>query len=685
VIGQEAPLELWQRVSGASEDRLIEAVEQGMEAHLLAEGNAHAVRFSHALVREALYGEVVAARRRAWHRTVGEALAENPSSDPDAVAHHFAEAGDWRADDWLLRAGERAQRAYAWATAAARFQAVLARLTERDAPATERAVLLWRTAYLHRYVDPQEALRLIGEAYSLAIEAKEPGLAAACRSVSGLLRCLRGDVRGGVATMAQGVADFRALSDADRTRAWAFVGTAPNPPEGTLVLWLVHVGRLDEAIALGERAIAHAPAPVLRVGQGGSSFADGFRGLAMAYALRGQPEAARRAFDQARAIYLAIEHHTQLARVSRAELEWIQLPYFPEQREERALLAEEAEAAARRASGAVPAQQVPRLTALPLLVLRGDWVDAPAVAAAVYDVPNWDERLFGAPWLALLARDQGDPDLARQVVADVLPGGPDTEPGSTYFWAGVRLQRLAAELSLADGDRPVARAWLEAHDRWLEWSGAVLGRAEGELAWAAYHHACGNRSLARQRAEQGMVLASAPRQPLALIAVRRFLGRLDTEDRRFSDAETHLQDSRSLADACAAPFERALTLLELAGLRAAEGRPADARVLLTEARSICEPLQARPALARAAALEATLTETATTKPASRPAGLTAREAEVLRLVAQGRTNREIAEELFLSVATVERHITNIYGKIDARGRADATAYAFTHGLAGEPG
>lgn len=64
-----------------------------------------------------------------------------------------------------------------------------------------------------------------------------------------------------------------------------------------------------------------------------------------------------------------------------------------------------------------------------------------------------------------------------------------------------------------------------------------------------------------------------------------------------------------------------------------------------------------------------------------PGGLTRREVEVLRLIAGGKTNNEIAEELFLSVRTVERHIGNIYGKINARGRADATAYALTHHLA----
>ncbi len=61
-------------------------------------------------------------------------------------------------------------------------------------------------------------------------------------------------------------------------------------------------------------------------------------------------------------------------------------------------------------------------------------------------------------------------------------------------------------------------------------------------------------------------------------------------------------------------------------------------------------------------------------------GLTERQIEVLRLVAGGSTNNEIADDLVLSVRTVERHIGNIYGKIGARGRADAAAYTLTHGL-----
>jgi pimeloyl-ACP methyl ester carboxylesterase/DNA-binding CsgD family transcriptional regulator len=62
-------------------------------------------------------------------------------------------------------------------------------------------------------------------------------------------------------------------------------------------------------------------------------------------------------------------------------------------------------------------------------------------------------------------------------------------------------------------------------------------------------------------------------------------------------------------------------------------------------------------------------------------GLTAREVEVLRLVAAGESNAEIGRRLGVTVNTVERHLVNVYRKIDARGRADATAYAVRNGLA----
>ena len=61
--------------------------------------------------------------------------------------------------------------------------------------------------------------------------------------------------------------------------------------------------------------------------------------------------------------------------------------------------------------------------------------------------------------------------------------------------------------------------------------------------------------------------------------------------------------------------------------------------------------------------------------------LTKRELQVLRLLAAGSTNKEIASALGVALSTLERHVANLYTKIDARGRADAIAYALRHGVA----
>jgi DNA-binding NarL/FixJ family response regulator len=92
---------------------------------------------------------------------------------------------------------------------------------------------------------------------------------------------------------------------------------------------------------------------------------------------------------------------------------------------------------------------------------------------------------------------------------------------------------------------------------------------------------------------------------------------------------------------------------------------------LEAARAAYERLGAVPDVARVDALLAR-------RPAGGPHGLTAREVEVLRLVAAGKSNKEVADALALSVKTVERHVGNILTKLDVSSRAAATAWAYEH-------
>jgi DNA-binding CsgD family transcriptional regulator len=240
------------------------------------------------------------------------------------------------------------------------------------------------------------------------------------------------------------------------------------------------------------------------------------------------------------------------------------------------------------------------------------------------------------------------------------------------------LLQLAAVLACDAGDLTEAYAWLEAHDRWLAGSGSVLWRAEGETLWARYYRQAGDPDQAHLYAERALTHATEPRQPLALLAAHRLMGKLDTDARRYDEAERHLATSLALAEACEAPYERALTLIALAELHAARHTPDDAREYLNAARAICEPLTAKLALARIAALHAQLDATPTAP--AYPAGLSAREVEVLRLVAQGLTDAEVAERLFLSPRTIGQHLRSIYNKLGVSSRAAATRFAVEHGL-----
>lgn len=122
-----------------------------------------------------------------------------------------------------------------------------------------------------------------------------------------------------------------------------------------------------------------------------------------------------------------------------------------------------------------------------------------------------------------------------------------------------------------------------------------------------------------------------------------------------------------------APYEAARTRVLLARACRAVGDDDGAEMELDAARSAFVGLGAMPDVAMVASLSL-VSDTAL------PGGLTAREVEVLALVATGLTNREVAQQLVISEKTVASHISHIFTKLGLSSRAAATAYAYEHGL-----
>jgi DNA-binding CsgD family transcriptional regulator/tetratricopeptide (TPR) repeat protein len=679
VIGQEVPLALWSAVAAMDERTLLDVVEAGIEAHLLAElPDGSGVRFLHALIREALYEETLATRRRPIHCRVAEALIAAGEPDPDAVAYHLRQAGDERTARWLIAAGERAQRAYAWLTAAARYEAAIALLPERGTDAAVRGWLMYRLSRLRRWDNVERSLAYLEDALQVGETSDDRALAALARYTRGIVRYNAvEEYAEGLNDTEAAVAAMETLTPAERERIRPYEpGLAAFPRTGLFNTYIM-TGRYRAMLAIERERTAQASTragadPTTGVSAGGRNAA-----MAGVYWDLGRVAEAREAMSGGLEHARAGRNYHRLTQMIIFELAEL-LTYASDRVTERRRLAAEGEEAARRAQ-AVGYRLPPGLVALPVLVVEGSWDEARPLVQLALTLRGDVYHFLAAESWATLVRGVGDVALAWRLVHDALPDGVTTEPGiNPYLYAQVG-QRLAVALCLDAGDLPQARAWLDAHEHWLAWSGAVVGKAAGQALWGTYYRAVGDAQQAEHHARQALADATEPRQPLALLAAHRLLGELATDAGRFADAASDLANALALADACADPYERALSLLALAELHATTGNRTEAVTVLDEMRSLCGPLGAKPARTRADELAARVTSMPASSPAY-PAGLSAREVEVLRLLAAGHTNQEIADTLFVSVHTVRAHLRNILSKTDTTSRAAAVAFAFQHGL-----
>jgi DNA-binding NarL/FixJ family response regulator len=708
VIGAEVELDLWQALTALDDQDLDRVIAQALESRALEETPGITLRFRHALLRETFYESLTLRRRRALHQQIGNLLSGRPNVNPSAVAFHFQRAGDPRELEWQIRSGLHARRSTAWFTAAECFERA-AMLLDGDATQTRaRGWLLFYAGYLWRYSTDARTLACLSEAEALAVASDDPILAAYARYHHGSSSCMRGDVRRGVAEIEAGVAALEESAQAHQlpsTEEHA-LGTIQlmlpeniprNEPalaeqperalgeastihqRGVLVNWLAMSGRYVEARAMGERfCVAMAEAYGERRLRS-SQCMSGHLGLGHAYAALGLPGDARQAYALAATGFASIGDPAIVEFVIWAELLMAVIPYQADRLAERERLRADSARVWWRSSGSsiTTGGDAPPSSLL-LDLIEGRWREARLLAEAQQNAAILASFQSATLALAVLARNQCAPDRAWEQVRAILPDGTATEPGDCYFPLGLATVALAVDLTLDAGDVEAAQRWIETYDRWIAWSGAVLGQAMAALTWARYYTATGDHDLAGQHAVRALALASEPRQPLVLLAVERVLGILATRDGRADDAERHLSESLALTGRCAAPFERALTLIAQAALRVTAGQPAEAQSLLDAAREIALGLDARPTLERIEQMEVSIGSLRSMTPSG--SVLSPRELDVLRLIVEGKSDREIASDLFISPHTVMRHVSNILGKLEVESRTAAATHALRHNL-----
>jgi DNA-binding NarL/FixJ family response regulator len=222
---------------------------------------------------------------------------------------------------------------------------------------------------------------------------------------------------------------------------------------------------------------------------------------------------------------------------------------------------------------------------------------------------------------------------------------------------------LAGLLALDRGDAATA---LDAAARFLRRVGQEdrFERVAGLDLMVRAAVASGDHASASEAA--GEIAAIAAACPNASLRAAALLaeGRVAAAAEEAGAACALLEDAGDLFQAAGARYDAALTRLELASVLRLLGRDGSAAKEEARAGKALQELGARA-------------------PTVRAGGLSARETEVLRLLARGLGNADIARELVLSPRTVERHVANVYLKIGASGRtarAVATAWAHAHGI-----
>lgn len=294
-----------------------------------------------------------------------------------------------------------------------------------------------------------------------------------------------------------------------------------------------------------------------------------------------------------------------------------------------------------------------------LLQLRGDWPAAEREARRACDELDgfhMGNVAAGFNEIGEIRRRLGDLDGAEAAFAQA-------EAICGQQTAGLALLRLAQQR--IDAATAIITRLL-GEQTWNELARGKLLPARVQIAVAA-----GDLDTAAAAADELERIASSYKSPVLSAASSSARGRLLLAQGNAAEAAPTLQRALRQWTELEVPYEIATAQLLLGQACRHSGDEDGASRSLTHAATIFDRLGAALDAQQLRGLDS---------PADLPAGLTPREAEVLGLVASGRTNKEIAATLHLSERTVARHLSNIFTKIGVNSRTGATAFAYEHDL-----
>lgn len=302
---------------------------------------------------------------------------------------------------------------------------------------------------------------------------------------------------------------------------------------------------------------------------------------------------------------------------------------------------------------------------------RGQWTDALRLCRDLIDANTAvavAEELVGS-----IHALQGRLTPARRLLTSSLA----TASRLGHFNLAVDATAALARVDAAEGEveaaadrcRSLLARWRSSEDHHYAIKGLRFG--------AAFSACRGDLGDAHGYAEALTEIASETGHPDAIAALAHAIGELALANGDPDSAAEQLSRAVALHRDLDLPFTRAEIELRAGVALAAAGEREPALDLLADAYRTARKLGARPLAAEAAREVAALGEPVTERLGNRAAahadgpGLTRRELEVVRLVAVGRTNREIATQLFLSRRTVDMHLRNLLRKLDCRSRVEA--------------